>query len=224
MTGGTFDLNGNSQTLAGLAAAPGPSRSAAAISRSNQAGATAFNGKISGTGGADQGRRRHPRPHRRQSYTGGTTVSAGTLQLGPGGSLASTTALTVNGGSFDLENGGQTVGIALRHRRRDHAGQRIAHREPEHHHQLPRQHLGQRRPDQGRRRHADPRRRPTTIPASPRSITARWRSAMPITRRPASRARSPSARTASSRATAPSAAMSPIRRRRASRPAAASAR
>ena len=43
-------------------------------------------------------------------YTGGTTVDAGTLQLGLGGSLASTTALTVNGGFFDLENGGQTVG------------------------------------------------------------------------------------------------------------------
>ena len=44
------------------------------------------------------------------NYTGGTTVSAGTLKLGSGGSLASTTALTINGGSFDLENGGQTVG------------------------------------------------------------------------------------------------------------------
>ena len=45
------------------------------------------------------------------SYTGGTTVDAGTLRLGAGGSLATTGALIVNGGSFDIENGsGQTVG------------------------------------------------------------------------------------------------------------------
>jgi autotransporter-associated beta strand protein len=43
-------------------------------------------------------------------YTGATEIDGGTLQLGSGGSLASTTALTVNG-SFDIENGsGQTVG------------------------------------------------------------------------------------------------------------------
>jgi fibronectin-binding autotransporter adhesin len=44
------------------------------------------------------------------NYTGGTTVTAGTLRLGAGASLAAAGALTVNGGTFDLENGGQTVG------------------------------------------------------------------------------------------------------------------
>jgi autotransporter-associated beta strand protein len=45
------------------------------------------------------------------TYSGGTIVSAGTLQLGPGGSLAPTGALTVNaGGTFDLNNFSQTVG------------------------------------------------------------------------------------------------------------------
>jgi uncharacterized protein with beta-barrel porin domain len=44
------------------------------------------------------------------TYAGGTTVNAGTLQLGPGGSLASTGALTVNGGTFDLGAHVQTVG------------------------------------------------------------------------------------------------------------------
>src|SRR5262249_15680956 len=47
--------------------------------------------------------------------TGGTTVGSGadngTLTLGAGGSLASTSGLTVKSGSFDIENGvGQTVG------------------------------------------------------------------------------------------------------------------
>ena len=44
------------------------------------------------------------------TYTGGTTVSAGTLRLGSGGSLAPTGALTVNGGTFDLNGNNQTVG------------------------------------------------------------------------------------------------------------------
>jgi autotransporter-associated beta strand protein len=44
------------------------------------------------------------------TYTGGTTVNAGTLQLGAGGSLASTGALAVNGGTFDLNGHTQTVG------------------------------------------------------------------------------------------------------------------
>ncbi|MFI5032493.1 MAG: autotransporter domain-containing protein [Reyranellales bacterium] len=43
------------------------------------------------------------------TYTGGTTVNAGTLQLS-GGSLASTGALTVNGGTFGLNGQTQTVG------------------------------------------------------------------------------------------------------------------
>jgi len=44
------------------------------------------------------------------SYSGGTTVNAGVLRLGPGGALASTGALTVNGGLFDLNGNTQTVG------------------------------------------------------------------------------------------------------------------
>ncbi len=44
-------------------------------------------------------------------YTGGTTVDAGTLKLGLGGSLASTSALTINGGSSSISRTvGQTVG------------------------------------------------------------------------------------------------------------------
>jgi outer membrane autotransporter protein len=44
------------------------------------------------------------------SYSGGTTVNAGTLQLGLGASLAAGGALTVNGGTFNLNGNGQTVG------------------------------------------------------------------------------------------------------------------
>src|SRR5439155_24561218 len=45
------------------------------------------------------------------TYTGGTLINAGTLQLGPGGSLASTGALMVNAaGTFDLNGHAQTIG------------------------------------------------------------------------------------------------------------------
>jgi autotransporter-associated beta strand protein/T5SS/PEP-CTERM-associated repeat protein len=44
------------------------------------------------------------------SYGGGTTVNAGTLQLGSGAALAAGGALTVNGGVFALNGNNQTVG------------------------------------------------------------------------------------------------------------------
>jgi len=46
-----------------------------------------------------------------ETYTGGTIVSGGTLQLGTGGSLPSTSPVTVQGtGTFDLAGNSQTVG------------------------------------------------------------------------------------------------------------------
>ena len=44
------------------------------------------------------------------TYSGGTTVNAGTLQLAPGASLAAAGALSVNGGTFNLNSNNQTVG------------------------------------------------------------------------------------------------------------------
>jgi autotransporter-associated beta strand protein len=45
-----------------------------------------------------------------ETYSGGTTIDAGTLQLGPGGSLPTSGSLTINGGTFDLNGHNQTVG------------------------------------------------------------------------------------------------------------------
>jgi autotransporter-associated beta strand protein len=44
------------------------------------------------------------------TYAGGTTVNAGTLALGAGGSLADAGAVNVNGGTFDVNSVGDTVG------------------------------------------------------------------------------------------------------------------
>ena len=43
------------------------------------------------------------------TYSGGTTVNGGTLWLGPGASLLAGSALTVNGGTFDLNGNDQTL-------------------------------------------------------------------------------------------------------------------
>ncbi len=110
--GGTFDLNGNDQTVAGLTIIPG---SAGAIMLGdatltvNQADTTQFNGVISGEGGLTKTGAGLLSLTGASTYTGATTVDAGTLRLDPRGSLATTTALIVDGGIFDLENGGQTV-------------------------------------------------------------------------------------------------------------------
>jgi outer membrane autotransporter protein len=45
-----------------------------------------------------------------ESYTGGTTVNGGTLVIGTGGSLPTAGALTVNGGTFNLNGHNQLIG------------------------------------------------------------------------------------------------------------------
>ena len=110
ITGGTFDLGGNDQTLAGLGGSGGAITLGSGDLTVNQAGATAFNGKISGAGSLIKSGDGLLGLGGANSYTGGTIVNAGILQLGTGGSLAATGPLTVNGGSFDLNGHDQTVG------------------------------------------------------------------------------------------------------------------
>ena len=77
----------------------------------DQATTSFFAGSIGGAGGLTKAGAGFLSLTGANTYTGDTTVNAGTLQLGPGGSLASTTALIVNGGGFEILNGsGQTVG------------------------------------------------------------------------------------------------------------------
>ena len=55
-------------------------------------------------------RRRHLAHGRSNTYTGGTTVTGGSLSLGPGSTLPYAGALTVNGGSFNLNGNTQLLG------------------------------------------------------------------------------------------------------------------
>ena len=67
----------------------------------------AFGGMISGSGVAGPGRPRDNRPHRRDaSYTGGTSIAAGSLRLGDGGTTGSVVGDVANAGTlvFDRSN------------------------------------------------------------------------------------------------------------------------
>jgi fibronectin-binding autotransporter adhesin len=76
----------------------------------NRDDTTTFPGVISGAGGVVQANSGTTILTGVNSYTGGTTVNSGVLRIGVGGSLASTGALAVNHGTFDLNSQTQTVG------------------------------------------------------------------------------------------------------------------
>ena len=105
INGGTLQLGngGTSGTISGNVANNG----VLAINRSD---AFTFASIISGSGVLQQLGPGTTILTAANTYAGGTTVSAGTLRLGSGGSLAPTGALIVNGGTFDLNGNNQTVG------------------------------------------------------------------------------------------------------------------
>ena len=77
----------------------------------NRSDTFTFGGVISGSGAFQQNGTGTTVFTAANTYTGGTIINAGTLRLGPDGSLAPTGALTVNtGGTFDLNSFNQTIG------------------------------------------------------------------------------------------------------------------
>ncbi|MCA0248161.1 MAG: autotransporter-associated beta strand repeat-containing protein [Proteobacteria bacterium] len=110
VNGGTFDLNGNTQTIAALAGTGGAVALGNGALTVDQAGNTSYAGAIGGAGSLTKAGSGTLLLAGLNSYTGGTTVGGGTLQLGIDGALAAGGALTVNGGTFDLNGYNQTVG------------------------------------------------------------------------------------------------------------------
>lgn len=114
----TFDLNGKNQTLAGLANVTGRtlrnqrinnSSGTAMLTISNTASYT-FSGNINGSGlsltkkGSGQ-----LTLSAANSYTGDTTINAGTLRMGDDNVLPSWTGVILSGGSFNLNGTTNTI-------------------------------------------------------------------------------------------------------------------
>lgn len=105
--GATLGL-GTNETLAAL-----DGRGAVALgANSLTVGAGTFEGAIGGTGGVTKAGAGTLTLAGTNSYSGATAVNGGVLAIGPGGSIAATSNLTLAAGAaFDIANGGaQTVG------------------------------------------------------------------------------------------------------------------
>ena len=76
----------------------------------NRSDSTTVSNDISGTGTLSQNGTGTLTLSGNNSYTGGTTINAGTLALGTSDVLADTGAVTVNGGTFDISSFNDTVG------------------------------------------------------------------------------------------------------------------
>ena len=75
----------------------------------NQATSGAYAGVLSGTGSLTKSGAGTVTLSGANTYTGGTTVSAGILQVDAAGALPDSQAITVNAGTFDLNNISETV-------------------------------------------------------------------------------------------------------------------
>jgi autotransporter-associated beta strand protein len=111
VNGGTFDLNGQNQTVGALSGTGGTvGLNGGAALTLNQNTDTSYAGAFTGNGSLVKDGSGTLALTGASSHTGGTVINNGTLQLGAGGSLASTGAVAVNGGTFDLNGQSQTVG------------------------------------------------------------------------------------------------------------------
>ncbi len=96
VNGGTLDLNGHDLTMSALSGTGGTVSLGSAGLTVNQSGSTTYGGLISGAGSLTKSGAGTLTLTGTNTHTGGTTVSAGTLQIGNGGTSGSLTGDVTN--------------------------------------------------------------------------------------------------------------------------------
>ena len=110
VAGGTFNLAGFNQALGSITGSGNITLGAGTLT-TNSSSSTTFSGVISGSGGLTKNGSGALTLSGANTYTGTTTVNAGTLRLGASNVLADTSNLTIIGGTFDISTYSDTVGV-----------------------------------------------------------------------------------------------------------------
>ncbi len=109
--GATFNLNNFAETIGSLSGAGNVTLGTGTMTTGGNNGTTTYSGIMSGTGGLAKAGTGVFTLSGANTYTGATTINAGTLQLGAAERIANTSAVTVAGGAtFNLNNFAETIG------------------------------------------------------------------------------------------------------------------
>ena len=110
-SGATFNLNGNSDIVGSIAGAGNVTLGAGTLTAGANNSSTTFSGVVSGTGALTKSGTGTLTLSGNNTYTGGTNVSAGTLQLGGSERIADGSAVSVAAGAtLNLNNYTETIG------------------------------------------------------------------------------------------------------------------
>ena len=109
-SGAVLDLDDHSVSLASIAGTGGIDLGSATLTSGSNNASTTFDGVLSGSGGLIKAGSGTLTLTGGNTYTGATTVSAGTLQIGSGASFGSTVVAVASGAVLDLDDHSVSLG------------------------------------------------------------------------------------------------------------------